>query len=122
MINQGGTAENRPWERKASFRGGFYDPCKLGGNTNDAYEKSNEDDRYLFHGCHHDGRVLRLRRKDRRRGVFRREECGEDVEAYMSATATPGGMNELAWNEIKKVSGYKIWVESLEKIGKRYDL
>lgn len=54
--------------------------------------------------------------------ILMREECGKDVEAYMSATATPGGLNELALNEIKKVSGYKIWVESLEKIGKRYDL
>ena len=54
--------------------------------------------------------------------ILMREECGEDVEAYMSATATPGGLNELAWNEIKRASGYNIWVESLEKIGKRYDL
>lgn len=54
--------------------------------------------------------------------ILMRKESGEDIEAYMSATATPGGLNELAWNEIKNVDGYKIWVESLEKIGKRYDL
>lgn len=54
--------------------------------------------------------------------ILMREECSENVEAYMSATATPGGMNELAWNEIKRVLGYKIWIDSLEKIGKRYNL
>lgn len=54
--------------------------------------------------------------------ILMRQECGEDVEAFMSATATPGGMNELAWKEIERVSGYNIWTEALEKVGKRYNL
>ena len=57
--------------------------------------------------------------------ILMRQEGGNDVkaiEAFMSATATPGGLNELAWNELKEVSGYSVWVKSLEKIGKRYDL
>lgn len=51
-----------------------------------------------------------------------RQDCTEDVEAFMLENTTPRGMNELGWNEMKRTEAYKPWVEALEKIGKHYDL
>lgn len=38
-----------------------------------------------------------------------RQECGEDIEDFMLAAATPGCINELAWNEMKATSAYLSW-------------
>lgn len=38
-----------------------------------------------------------------------RQECGEDIEDFMLAAATPGCINELAWNEMKATSAYLPW-------------
>ena len=54
--------------------------------------------------------------------MLMRQECSEDIEAFMSAAATPGGMNELAWNEMIATSAYLPWRDSLEKIGRHYSL
>lgn len=52
-----------------------------------------------------------------------RQECGYGrAEAFMSASATQGGMNELAWKVMKERHAYGPWRDSLEKIGKYYDL
>lgn len=51
-----------------------------------------------------------------------RQDCTEDIEAFMLENTTPRGMNELGWNEMKATNAYKPWVEALEKIGKYYDL
>ncbi|ANZ44384.1 NAD(P)-binding domain-containing protein [Cloacibacillus porcorum] len=51
-----------------------------------------------------------------------RQECTEDIEAFMLENTTPNGMNELGWNEMKATDGYKPWRDSLEKIGRHYDL
>lgn len=49
-----------------------------------------------------------------------RMDCTEDIDAFMSANATPGGMNELAWGEMKAADAYKPWRLSLDKIGRKY--
>ncbi|MEG1911260.1 MAG: NAD(P)-binding domain-containing protein [Cloacibacillus sp.] len=51
-----------------------------------------------------------------------REDCTEDIEAFMLENTTPGGMNELGWDEMKATDGYGPWRSALEKIGKHYDL
>lgn len=51
-----------------------------------------------------------------------REDCTEDIEAFMLENTTPGGMNELGWDEMKESSAYTPWKIALEKIGKHYDL
>lgn len=51
-----------------------------------------------------------------------RQDCTENIEAFMLENTTPNGMNELGWNEMKATNGYKPWRDSLEKIGKYYDL
>lgn len=51
-----------------------------------------------------------------------RLDCPMDIESFMAANATPGGMNELAWNEMKRSDAYGPWKRSLDEIGERYGL
>ena len=51
-----------------------------------------------------------------------RNDCTEDVEAFLCENTTPGGMNELALSIMRERSSYEPWKEALEKIGKHYDL
>lgn len=54
--------------------------------------------------------------------VYMREVCTEDTNAFMLEMATPGGMNERAWNNLKKAGSLNAWTESLEQIGKLYGI
>lgn len=54
--------------------------------------------------------------------VFMRSDCTEDVEGFLTENSTPGGMNELGLNVLRKEAAYEHWSDALEQIGRHYDL
>ena len=51
-----------------------------------------------------------------------RNDCTEDIKAFMDDNATPGGMNELGLKILNERDAYAPWVEALNKIGTYYGL
>ena len=51
-----------------------------------------------------------------------RNDCGEDVEAFLMENITPLGTNELALRMLRERKAFAPWTEALDKIGERYDV
>lgn len=51
-----------------------------------------------------------------------RNDCTEDIEAFLLENTTPHGMNELGLKIMRDSGAYGPWIEALEQIGKHYKL
>jgi pyrroline-5-carboxylate reductase len=54
--------------------------------------------------------------------VLMRDECTEDIEAFLKKNITPGGMNELGLKILSDGKVRQSWEKALEQIGKCYEL
>ena len=54
--------------------------------------------------------------------VLMRNDCDEDIEAFLKENSTPNGTNEMGLKMMREADAYRTWLSALDKIAERYQL